>query len=101
NVMPGRQRAGAEIARGFQQVAEFDALVAADARNRRLAAPVALGEILDDRFAKPGLVIEHVMRDAETLGDARRVTYILPGAAGAFFAGRRAVVIELQRDADD
>ena len=77
-VMPGGQRGGAEIARGRQQVAELDALVAADARDRRLAAAVALGEILDHRGAKPALVIEHVMRDAETLGDARGVAISWP-----------------------
>ena len=69
--MPGGQRRGAEIARRFQQVAELDPLIAADARDRRLAAAVAVDEILDDCGAKPALVIEHIMRDAEPLGDAR------------------------------
>ena len=87
--MAGRQRAGAELARGFEQVAKLDALVAADARHRRLAAAIAVGEILDHRFAKARLVIEHVMRDAEALGDPRRIAHILPGAAGALFAARR------------
>ena len=99
--MPRCQRIGAEIARRFQQVAELDALVAADARDRRLAAAVALGEILDDRFAEPGLVIEHVMRDAEKFGDARCIADILSRAAGPLAAGRGAVVIKLQCDADD
>ena len=100
-IVAGRQRAGAKFARGCEEVAELDALVAADARNRGLATAIAVGEILDHRFAKPRLVIKHVMRDAEALGDARRVAHILPGAARALFAARRTVVIELQRDADD
>ena len=35
------------------------------------------------------------------LGDAARVVDVLAGAAGALAVGRRAVVVELQRDADD
>src|SRR5207248_11442398 len=84
-----------------QQIAKFDALVAADARYRGLAAAIGLDEILDHRGAEARLVIEHVVRDAELGGDAGRVAYILPGAARALFADRRAVIIELQRDADD
>ncbi len=101
-VMAGREGAGAEIARHAQEIAELDALVAADARDpARLAAPVAIGEILDHGGAKPRLVIEDSNGDAEALGDPRRVAHILPGAAGALFAGRRAVVVKLQGDADD
>ena len=99
--MPGRQRAGAEVARGAEQVAELDPLVAADARDRRLAAPVAVGEILDHRSAEPRLVVEHVMRNAEAGGHIGRVAHILSGAAGALAPGRGAVVVELQGDADD
>jgi hypothetical protein len=40
------------------------------------------------------------MRDADALGDRARVVDILAGAAGAFAVRRRAVVVELQRDAD-
>src|SRR5207247_1855476 len=98
-VMAGRERAGAKFARGPEKVAKLDALVAADARHRGLAAAIAVGKILDHRGAKPRLVIEHVMGDAEALGDARRIAHILPGAAGALFAGRRAVVVKLQGDA--
>src|SRR6202040_3820565 len=101
DVMPGRQRAGAELLRGRQQVAKLDALVAADARDWRLAAAGRLGEILDHRRAEPRLVIEHVMRNAEMGGDARRVAHILPGTAGALLAGCRAMVVELQGYADD
>ena len=41
------------------------------------------------------------MRDAETFGDARCVAHILSRAAGPLAAGRGAVVIKLQCDADD
>src|SRR5207237_734988 len=95
-VMPGRQRAGAELPRGPQQIAKLDALVAADARDRRLAAAIGLGEILDYRRAEARLVIEHVMRDTELGSDTGRVAHILPGAARALFADRRAMIVKLQ-----
>ena len=37
----------------------------------------------------------------EPFGDARRILDVLAGAAGALAAARRALVVELQRDADD
>ena len=101
DVMTRCQCGGAEIARRRQKVAELDALIAAYARDRRLAAPIAVGKILDHRRAKPGFVIEHVMGNAEARGDIGGIADILAGAARALTPGRRAVVIELQRDADD
>ena len=41
------------------------------------------------------------MRDAEALGGGARVVDVLAGAAGALALDRRAVVVELQRHADD
>ena len=41
------------------------------------------------------------MRDAERCGDVARVVDVLAGAAGALAMGRRAMIVELQRDADD
>ena len=99
--MSGRQRLRAEFARGRQQIAELDRAVALDARHRRLAERVAVGEIVDDGLAKAAFVVEHVMRDAEPLGDVAGVVDVLPGAAGALAMGRRAMIVELQRDADD
>ena len=40
------------------------------------------------------------MGDAEALGDAARIVDVLAGAAGALPAERRAVVVQLERDAD-
>ena len=98
----GRSPAPARPARApCQQVAELDRLVAVDAGHRRLAVDVALGEPVDHRFLEPAFVVEHVMRNADALGDAARVVDVLAGAAGALAMGRRAVVVELQRDADD
>jgi hypothetical protein len=41
------------------------------------------------------------MRNADPLGDIARVMDVLTGAAGALAMGGRAMIVELQRDADD
>ena len=99
--MSGRKRGGAELARGLEQIAKLDRAVALDARHRRLARGVAVGEIVDHRFAKTVLVVQHVMRNADPLGDIAGIVDVLPGAAGALAMGGRAMIVELQRDADD
>ena len=101
DVMAGRQHLGAEIARSLEQVAELDRLVAFDTGHRRLAGHVALGEAVDHRLLEAALIVEHVMRNADALGDRAGVVDIAAGAAGALAVGRRAVVVKLQRDADD
>ena len=100
DVMAGRQELGAEFARGLEQVAEFDRLIALHARHRRLAGNVALGEAVDHRFLEAALVIEHVMRNADALGDGAGVMNVAAGATGALAVRRRPVIVELQRDAD-
>jgi hypothetical protein len=87
--------------RGLEQVAELDALIAAHAGDRGFAGEIGIGEILHHRLAEAALVIEHVMGDADAIGDAAGVVDVLPGAAGALAACGGAVVIELQRHADD
>src|SRR3546814_14588976 len=99
--MTGRQRVGAELAGRTQQIAELDPLVTAHAGDRRLATKVSVREIVDHALAEQRFVIQHVMRNAEGRGDVPRVVDVLPGAAGALAAGRRAMVVELQGDADD
>ena len=94
--MPGRQRLRAEVARGREQVAELDAAIALDARHRRLAERVALGKGVDHGLAEALFIVEHVMRNADALGDVARVVDVLAGAAGALAMGGRAMVVELQ-----
>ena len=100
DVMSGRQRAGAELARGRQQIAKLDRAVALDAGHRRLAERVAVGEIVDHGFAEAAFIVEHVMRNADPLGDIAGVVDVAAGAAGALAMGGRAMIVELQRDAD-
>ena len=101
DIVAGRQRVGAEIARGLQKVGELDGLVARNARDRRLAGDIAFSERVDHRLAEPLLIVEHIVRDAERLGHAARVGDILAGAARAGAMRGRAMVVELQRHADD
>ena len=101
HIMPGGERRRPKVPRRFQEIAKLDALIAADAGDRGFTAAIGVGEIFDNLFAEPMLVIEHVVGDAEPLGNARRVVDILPGAAGAFAPDRGAVVVKLQCDADD
>ena len=99
--MAGRQHLGAELARGLQQVAELDRLIAVHARHRRFAGHVALGETVDHRFLEAALVVEDVMRNADPFGHRAGVMDVAAGAAGALAMGRGAVIVKLQRDADD
>ena len=99
--MPGRQCLRAQIARGAEQVAELDGLIAADTGDRGFAAHIGVDEIVDHAFAELAFVVEHIVRNADLLGDIARVMDILPGAARALPLHRLAMVVELQRDPDD
>src|SRR6185437_2943590 len=46
-------------------------------------------------------VVQHIMWNADPLGNIARIVNVLTGAACALAMGRRAMVVELQRDADD
>ncbi|MEY9150961.1 hypothetical protein ABIF00_008945 [Bradyrhizobium elkanii] len=100
DIVAGGKRLRAELARGREQIAKLDRTVALDARHRRLAERVAVGEIVDHRLLEAAFVIEHVMRDADPLRDIARVVDVAAGAAGALAMGRSAVVVKLQRDPD-
>ena len=101
HVVSGRHAVGLQIPRRRQQVAELDPLVAADAGHRRRPGEIGVGELVDHAFPEAVLVVEHVVREPHRLGDPPRVVNVAPGAAGALPACGRAVVVELQRDADD
>ena len=99
--MAGRENVGAEVLGRLEQVGELHLLIAGDAGNRRFARDIGAREGLDHLLAEPRLVIEHVMGNAEPRGDVARVVDVLAGAAGALAVRRRAVIVELHRDADD
>ena len=100
DIMPGRERVRAKLARRRQQVAKLDGTVALDAGHRRFAERVAFGEIVDHGFAEAAFIVEHVMRDADPLGDVAGIVDVAAGAARALAVGGRAMVVKLQRDPD-
>ena len=84
DVVAGGQGRGAQVAGDLQQVAELHRLIAAHAGDRRLAAQIGVGEVLDHRLAEAALVVEHIVGDAHGVGGRRRrVVDVLAGAAGA------------------
>src|SRR5438477_9951363 len=99
--MARRHGFGAEITSRPQEIGELHRLVAAHARDRRLAAQIGIGELVDYRGAETALEIEHVMRNAKERGDTPGIMDVLPGTARALAPDGGAVVVELQRDADD
>ena len=101
DVVAGRQHFGAKLLGGAEQIVKLDRHIALDTGHRRLAVDVALREAVDHRFLEAALVVEHVMRNTDALGDAAGVVDVLAGAAGALAVRRGAVVVELKRDADD
>ena len=100
DIMPGRERMRAKLARGRQQIAKLDRAVALDAGHRRFAERVAVGKIVDHGFAEAAFVVEHVMRNADPFGDVAGVVDVAAGAAGALAVGSRAMIVKLQRDPD-
>jgi glycerate-2-kinase len=101
DVVAGGECVSAEFLRRRKQVGELDSLVAGYAGDRRLAGHVARREGIDHRLAEALLVVEHIMRNAERLGNAPCIGNVLPGAARAGTMDGSTVIIELQRHADD
>ena len=97
--MAGRQRRRAERTGGVEQIAEFDLLIATDAGDGGRALCVGFGEIDDNGFAEPRLVIQHIMGDAQPAGDIAGVGDVGTGATASGFAAHRAIIIKSQRDA--
>ena len=100
DIMAGGEAIGAELAGEAQQIGELHPLVARDAGDRRPPARIFVGEALDHALAEAALIVEHVMGDAEPVGDRLGVVNVLAGAAGLRAPGRLALVVELQGHAD-
>ena len=100
HIMASRQAIGAELAREGDQVGELHALVAQRARHRRPAVGIFVDEAVDHAAAEATFVIEHVMGDAEPVGDRLRIVNVLPGAARPRPAHGLAMIVQLERDPD-
>ncbi len=101
DIVAGRKGGGAQIAGSLEQIREFYGLVARYTGNRGFARDIARGKRVDDRLAEPFLIVEHIMRNAQGLGNTARIVDIAAGAAGAGAVRGRAMIVKLQRHADD
>src|SRR5207253_7686943 len=101
HIMAGGEGRGAEIARCRQEIAKLDPLIAAYARDRRFAATIGDGEIVDHLPLEAALIVKNVVRNVETFGDAPRIGDVLAGAARTLTPDGDAVVVKLQRNAHD
>ncbi len=100
DIVAGGHRLRAQVAGDIQQVAELHGLIAADAGDRRLAAQIGVGELLDHLFLEAAFIVEDVVRDADGVSRGAGVVDILARAAGALLLDRGAMVVELQGHAD-
>ena len=66
-----------------------------------MAVGVALGEVVDDRILEALLEVQDVVGDAQLVSDVFRIVNVLTGAASTFFADSLAMIIKLERHADD
>ena len=98
--MAGGEAIGAKLAREVDQIDELHPLVARCARDRRPAAGIFVGEAVDHAGAEAAFVIEHVMGDAEAVGDGLGIVNVLAGAARARALRGLALIVELERDPD-
>ena len=85
DIVAGGHGLGAQVAGDVQQVAELHRLIAADAGDRRLAAQIGVGELLDHRVAEAAFVVEHIVRDAQRLGRRRASWMSWPAQQAPFF----------------
>ena len=99
--MAGRQAIGAKFAGKGDEVDELHPLVAQRAGDRRAATGIFIGEAIDHPGAETAFVIEHIMGDAEPVANGLRVVDVLPGATAAAALCCLAMIVELERDADN
>jgi hypothetical protein len=69
-------------------------------RDRGAPGEVIVGKALDHVFAKARLVIEHIVGNAQAIGDGARIADVVARAAGALAPGGGAIIVKLQRDAN-
>src|SRR6185503_4419603 len=92
---------GAEFTRKGDKVDELHPLVAERTGYRGSAFGIFIDEPLDHALAEAAFVVEHVVREAEPVGDCARIVNVLTRAAGSGTLHGFSVVVELHRNADD
>ena len=69
HIMAGGEAIGAKLAREGDQVGELHPLVAQAAWHRRPARRIFVGEAVDHAGPEAAFIVEHIMGDAEPVGD--------------------------------
>src|SRR3546814_7054187 len=82
DIVPRGERVSAQVPCCVQKIAGLDPLVAAHAGARRLAAQIAVGEVVYLRLGETAFIDPEVMRKVQRVGNPPRVVDVLAGAAG-------------------
>src|SRR5271167_2029441 len=107
-VVAGSYAFRADLAGDYQELIELQVIVAEAARDGRTPGKIFRDERANDLALEALLVIHHVIRNADVLGDAAGIVNIVEGAASslhglghAFVTGEPALVPELHGQADE
>jgi hypothetical protein len=100
DIMASRKAIGTKLACKSEQVRELYAHVAAHAGNWGSSCHIFIREMVDDRFAEPALMVEHIMRNTKLIRYGARIADILTGAACPCALYSAAMVIKLQGNTD-
>src|SRR5579871_3623491 len=95
-VMPRGNFFCANLPRGQQQLIELHVIVAKRARDWSAPLHVVVHERADDRILELPLKIDHVVWNAEMLGDAARVMHVVMRAAAML---HRSIALKLRQAA--
>ena len=106
--MAGRDARGADLARGEQELVELEVVVAERAGDGGAAGEILADEGLDDVGLEAVLLVDHVVGDAELVGDAAGIVDVVDGAAAALdgfghavMTGEAALIPELEGKANN
>jgi hypothetical protein len=95
-VVAGGQTAGSDLPRGDEQGIELYVIVAMSAWDRRAPGKIVRDKWLHHGFLEPLLVVHHVVRHSQVLGDALCIVDILERAATL---STRAITVKLRQTA--
>src|SRR6185312_2977526 len=104
-IVSGGNRGGADLERGFEPLVELDGSIAETAGDRGASGAVLVHEGAHHIALETLLVVDHVVGDAEALGDAAGVVDVVKRAAASGAGGvggaEAALVPELHGEPDD
>jgi hypothetical protein len=96
--MAGRETVCTELLRKCDEIDELHALVAARAWHGGATARIFVDETVDYAVPETAFIVEHVMRDAEAVGDLPGVVDILPGATRTCAPDCFPMIVKLECD---